>query len=345
MEAPIPESIKETKTSRYLAAMGLNRIYQGKTRDMYDLGDHILVIASDRLSIYKFVMNALVSDKGEILTAQAHFWLTKVLKNFPHHLVNSEKFDNRNAACDLIRKYPGLPLMNSLVVKKVRIIPWELIFRNHIGGSVYKEYLATGKAGGNLLKPNLPKWSKLKNPIFTPSSKVQAGKDINRKTSEFFSQYGRRGISYINLLEKAIRTACAYAERKGILILDTKLEGDLNLIADEVLTPDSTRFCDYDDWVNSMSAGKEPDFLDIQVARNWGQTLKTPFEKGGGSEETIIGLNRLKPANKNHFGWVHHLKVPDEVIAETSKRYHQIFERLTGMTLGEYQRRFMLIPK
>jgi len=332
--------LKETDFNRYLKSAGLNMVFQGKTRDMYDFDSNLLIVASDRLSIFEFVLNTAVPRKGEVLTALVHFWLTNVLSNFQHHLVESTTKPGCNAVHDLISSYPDLPIERSLVIKKVNILPFELIFRHHIGGSVYKKYLETGMAGGQELTPNLPKWSKLDTPIFTPSTKEETGHDINIDADFFLDKYGEHGKRLVDMYTEGYKQAYAYAEERGILILDTKFEGDFFLFADEVITPDSSRFCDVDNWRAAMEDNIEPAFLDKQVVREWGLTVGTPFEKEG---RKIIGLKNLDPENKKHIKWVHKLPVPDEIIEETMNRYLTIFERLTGEKLDHYQKHEMKI--
>lgn len=340
MGAIIPKNLVEKDVNRYLAEKGLKMTAQGKTRDIYDLENNLLIVASDRLSIFEFVLNTEVPYKGAVLTALVHFWLTKVLSNFPHHLTDSPINSELNAVHDLVSSFPELPLERSLVVKKVNILPFELIFRHHIGGSVYKKYLKTGMAGGQEITPSLPKWSKLDSPIFTPSTKEDTGHDINIDADYFIGKYGSRGHELVTMYSDGYQQAYAYAEERGIVILDTKFEGDFFLFADEVLTPDSSRFCDAENWREAMANGVEPAFLDKQVVRAWGETVETPFEKDG---EKIIGLKGLDPEKPEHIEWVHNLEVPTEIINETTSRYLAIFERLTGMSLEAYQKEEMKI--
>jgi len=172
--AKIPVNFQNDSLSEYLQENGLKRISQGKVRDTYYLDeDRLLVVASDRISVFDFVLNASIPKKGEVLTALTHFWLTKILP-FENHLISSRwKKDGftENAAADL--KEDGLfrlPLERCLVVRNLtgKMYPFEMIYRHHIGGSVFKQYQKTGIAGGHQLPLGLPKWSKLNTPIFTP---------------------------------------------------------------------------------------------------------------------------------------------------------------------------------
>ena len=340
MGAVIPKKVKEADVTRYLAEMGFLRTYQGKTRDMYDLGDYLLIVASDRLSIFDFVLPVLVPKKGEVLTALTHFWLTSVLSDFPNHLLPSENDADLNAVHDLKERYPELPLQRCLVVKKVNILDDEMILRHHIGGSVYKNYLATGMAGGHKLTPDLPKWSKLDKPIFTPSTKAEIGHDVNYDAVAFFNKHGKNGHKIVNMLMAAYMTAYAFAEKRGILILDTKFEGDYTMLADEVLTPDSSRFCDAEDWTRAMKEGREPQFKDKEPVRIFGKKIVTPFENNDGS---IVGINKLEPTDPKHLSWIAALTFPDDIIRITTRRYLEILQRLTKKDLPEYQKEDMKI--
>jgi phosphoribosylaminoimidazole-succinocarboxamide synthase len=168
--AQIPNVLLQDSWSEDLKQSGLNLLSQGKVRDTWRLSnDYLLVIATDRISIFDFVLNALIPKKGEVLTALTHFWLTQVLTNCEHHLAHSVEYDDFNVAADLKHdtyaglELPNLPAERCLVVKDLTkfMYNFEMIFRHHIGGSVYEKYLETGTAGGQALPPNLPKWSKL----------------------------------------------------------------------------------------------------------------------------------------------------------------------------------------
>ncbi|MDP2932540.1 MAG: phosphoribosylaminoimidazolesuccinocarboxamide synthase, partial [bacterium] len=311
--------------------------------------DSLLVVATDRISIFDFVLNALVPKKGEVLTALTHFWLTKVLHEFNHHLVESGTHPGFNDAWDLREDFlHALPLERCLVIEdmKGKLYPFEMIFRHHLGGSVFKSYQETGIVGGQQLPANLPKWLKLNSPLFTPSTKEDVGHDVNVDADYFYSQMAKKGMGVgarqaVYMLELAYATAYAYAQTKRILILDTKFEvASGPKIVDEVLTPDSSRFVLKEDWELAMAEGREPNFLDKQPVRDWGAKILTPF-KNEVNRMPTIGINRLSPANPSHVAFVHGLHVPEEVIADTTARYLKIFEMLTGQSLSDYQKNDM----
>lgn len=338
MGAQIPKFLQEGKTSLYLKAQGLKRIYQGKVRDTYTLmNGNLLPVVSNRISIFDFVLPALIPDKGAILTALTHFWLTGLLKNIPNHLVQLESNQSLNAVLELKESLPQLPLERCLVIENLtgQIDDTEFIFRHHIGGSVYKKYLETGVAGGHELPRDLPKWSKLDDPIFTPSTKAHEGHDINVTAASYLEEAGEEGQTLVDMLASMYITAYAFAEMKGILILDTKFEASRTLkkVVDEVLTPDSSRFVDKEDWERAVAEKREPAFFDKQVVREWGALVETPFD--------VVGIKNLEPTNEEHIKFVHNLEVPNEVIEKASSRYHEILKRLTGMSLSEYQQKKM----
>lgn len=340
----VPKNLQNDSVSEYLQKNHFARIHQGKVRDTYYIDEErLLLVASDRLSIFDFVLNVLVQYKGSVLTALTHFWLTEILFPFKHHLVSSICSHKVNAAYDL-KKIDGLtelPIGRCLVVKNMegKVSPYEMIFRHHIGGSVFKKYQATGKAGGHILPLGLPKWSKLEKPIFTPSTKEEVGHDVNVDADYYFAEMEKFGVGemaheVVALLGEAYSIAYAYAEKRGILILDTKMEVAGAMIVDEFITPDSSRFGEKSDWEKAMEEGRDPQFYDKEPVRNWGRTIETPFFK---NEKQIIGINNLDPENPEHVLFVHSLQVPDDVIKNTSDRYLKIFEMITGVDLFHYQ--------
>ncbi len=326
--AVLPECVKRPpltndgrSLSDQLSSLGWLQFNRGKVRDTYwrsdDLGC-LLVVATDRLSIFDFVLPTLVPQKGVILTALTHFWLTRVLTDVEHHLT------------DLLVD-SALPRERCLLVRKVAMEPFEMIFRHHIGGSVWKEYQKQGTAGGHILPDGLTRWQKLNSPIFTPSTKEESGHDVNITAASYLEARGEEGRQNVEKLSGAYSRAYAYAERRGILILDTKFEiATPFTLADEVLTPDSSRFTVATDLVAATADGRDPIFYDKERVREWGRTVQTPFG--------TVGINNLDPENPDHLKFVHSIEVPSEVVAETAERYQQIFEMLVGMPLSEYQR-------
>lgn len=318
--AKIPERVKNASI---IPSIKEYLVYQGKVRDTYRLpyGDDslLLLCATDRLSIFDFVLNTLVPHKGEILTALTEFWFTEIISEFPNHLIPSIACPEKNYAFDLKETFSDIPLNRCLAVEEVEIPPYEMIFRHHLGGSVYKEYEKTGMAGGQNLPAGLPKWSCLDQPLFTPSTKSKDGHDVNISASDYYEAMGEKGRESVKMFKDAYEKAYAFAREKGIIILDTKFEG-LDIVADEVLTPDSSRFTTEEDWKKAIREKRDPIFYDKEVVRQWGKTVKTPFG--------TTGIHTLDPENSEHVAFVHGLEVPAEIIEETSRRYFSIFYRI-----------------
>jgi len=332
----LPEKVKD---AFIVAELKDRLIHQGKVRDTYKINDEaLLVVATDRISIFDFVLAAQIPHKGEVLTALTHFWLMQVLDDLPHHLFASKNYPNRNLAYELAQKNPLIPLKRSLAVCRTFIPPYEMIYRWHLGGSAYKDYEKTGKVGGVTFARGIQKWDRLAKPVFTPSTKSASGHDVNITAKEFLAHMSRAGYDAMRLFELAYNRAYIYAASRGILILDTKFEG-LHMIADEVLTPDSSRFTTPDSWRKAMAEKKEPTFYDKEPIREWGKTIPTPFMENG---QPVIGINNLDPENQEHIDFVHSIAVPAHIIIEASRRYQNIFERLVGMPLKDYQKKHLL---
>jgi phosphoribosylaminoimidazole-succinocarboxamide synthase len=330
----IPEKVAESNASSILKALGFKRMHQGKVRDTYELpNNELLVCATDRLSIFDFVLPVTIPRKGEYLTALTHFWLTDILSKYPNHLVYSEVYEGQNAVLEHLKTNPEFPVERCLVVVKKKVLPFELIYRHHIGGSVYKKYLETGMAGGQKIEPDLPKWSRLDEPIFTPSTKEDSGHDINIDAQTFLDQVPD-GEAIASLGKQIYMEAYAYAKERGILILDTKEEmAEDGTIVDEILTTDSSRFVDWDDWKSAMEDKEDPVFYDKEVVREWGKTVETPFG--------VTGIHNLDPENSDHLAFVHSLEVPCGVISATVNRLGTIFFRITRKSLEQYQEQNM----
>lgn len=311
-------------TLKLMQELGYQLVGRGKVRDTYmDPNDpnHLHSLATDRLSIFDFVLPCEVPFKGAVLAAITHFWLNGVLKDFRNHLVNQTGLD------------PSYPRERCLKVLKVVIEQFELIFRGYIGGSVWDEYQLHKTAGGHKLPIGMQRWQKLPKPIFTPSTKEEVDHDINVTAAYYFDRMGELGRRNIELLTEAYELVWAFAKQRGILILDTKLEIQTEpfILADEVCSPDSSRFTTVEDWDRAMAEDRDPIFYDKQPVRDWGLELMTPFG--------IKGLKKLKPSNPDHLSFVHNdLVVPSEIIDATSARYLNIFRMLVGMSLADYQR-------
>ncbi|MFH1866620.1 MAG: phosphoribosylaminoimidazolesuccinocarboxamide synthase [Patescibacteria group bacterium] len=325
-------------------------ISQGKVRDTYRVpgrDDLLLTEATDRISIFDFVLPVTVPKKGEVLTALTYFWLTQVFQKIPNHMFPHPDQDYpHNFVHFLGEEYPDIPLVRSLVIRKLGILPYEFVYRHHIGGSVFKEYQRHGTAAGQPVQEGLKKWAKIERPIFTPSTKAETGHDQNITVDAYFAETGdQQGREPVIMASDVYSRAYRYAAINGVLILDTKFElgrdgaGKLYL-ADEVLTPDSSRFTISSAWEQAMANGQDPPFYDKQPVRDWGSQIETLFSNKQG--EKIVGLKGLNPEDLAHLEFVDSLQVPTDVISQTTERYLRIFKMITDRSLDEYQRENLL---
>lgn len=326
----IPLMVAESCLSHLLAGNGLQRISQGKVRDTYGLPDHseyLLVVATDRISIFDFVLLALVKRKGEVLTAKTIFWLTEVLKGFQHHLIAyGEAIDPYLPAA--LRGNAELQ-SRALIVKKLEIIPVECVVRRHLTGSGWTSYQKDGTVCGIKLPEGLQDGSELPESIFTPTTKAESGHDLPLSEDEVIKRYG------LWIKEKSLEIfekAYDFAKKRGIIIADTKFEfGVGEILADEVLTPDSSRLWNPNALKKAIIMGKPPSGWDKQPVRDWGKTVQTPFEP-----PYNLGINNLKPEIPEHVVFVHELTVPPEVLESTTNRYKGIFHKLTDFSLDGF---------
>ncbi|MEN9558124.1 MAG: hypothetical protein RL141_493 [Candidatus Parcubacteria bacterium] len=309
---------------------GLQRLYQGKVRDTYELPDHpgyLLVVASDRLSIFDFVLPAAVPQKGSVLTALNHFWRTQVIKDaFPHDFV---------AAGAEIDEYLPEALhgdaslqARATVVEKLTMLPVEAIARGYLTGSGWNQYGNDQRICGQYLPSGLLDGSALPYPLFTPTTKAEEGHDEAISADSVVEEFGI-GIERNTL--GLYTLAATFAASRGIILADTKLEfGRTNdgvlCLGDEVFTPDSSRFWDLGEWQKVRGGGKSPNPFDKQLVRNWGKE---------------IGIHRLDPKIPEDVAWVHGQTVPEDLLARTTRLYRYIFWRLTGNKLEDYQQEEM----
>lgn len=277
---------------------------RGKVRDIYDLGDSFLIISTDRLSAFDVVMNDPIPFKGRVLNQITKFWLEFTSEIVENHLLTDD-FDDYPAVC---RKYRDQLLNRSMIVRKVKIIPLECIIRGYISGSGWNDYKSTGSICGIQLPEGLIENSQLESPLFTPSTKAELGRhDENIDVAKGSELVGRELFEQLEKVSISIYKKCSeFALRKGIIIADTKLEFGLDengklILADEVLTPDSSRFWPADKY----RPGASQESFDKQFVRDY---------------LLNIGFNKQPPPPV----------IPADIIHKTSEKYIQAFEILTG---------------
>lgn len=281
---------------------GLPAPRRGKVRDIYDLGDHLLLVATDRLSAYDHILRPAIPGKGKILTQLTNFWMERLSGIVPNHLLATEVGDFPAE----LHRYAGELAGRAVVVRKAQVLPFECVARGFLAGSAFKEYRATGTACGIALPPGLERASRLPAPIFTPATKAESGHDENVSFATLEAGVGAATASRLRDLTLALyRAGAQHAESLGLLLADTKFEfgtiaGEIILI-DEALTPDSSRYWEATAW----SPGAEPASFDKQFVRNW----------------------------LDASGWDHEStppELPAEVVEGTRERYVEAFRRLTG---------------
>ena len=279
----------------------LNLIKRGKVRDIYDLGNTLLMVATDRISAFDVVMPDPIPEKGKILTQISLFWFKIMESLLPNHVVSS----NVDNYPDICKPYAEILRGRSMLVKKAEPLPIECIVRGYISGSGWNDYRASGRICGIKLPKNLKESDKLPKPIFTPSTKAEKGlHDINISFDETIKKIGKHLADQVRTLSLEIYSKGAdFAYKKGIIIADTKFEFGLfedNLILiDEVMTPDSSRF-----WPkSSYEPGGSQKSFDKQYLRDY---------------LISIDWNKTPPAPS----------LPKDVIANTHNKYLEAFNRL-----------------
>ena len=284
---------------------GLKLLGRGKVRDNYDLGNSLLIVSTDRISAFDHILPNGIPDKGKVLNQISIFWFEKTAGMARNHLKEHrvERFP------EPLLRHAGVLKGRSVLVTRLDMLPIECVVRGYLAGSGFKEYKKTGAVCGVKLPAGLEESSRLPEPIFTPSTKAVSGHDENISFAKVVDLVGRETAEQARDLSLAIyRAACEHAETRGIIIADTKFEfgrdHDSLVLADEVLTPDSSRF-----WPReSYRPGRPQPSLDKQYVRDYLES---------------IGWDKNPPAPP----------LPDEIVQGTRKRYLDIFRRLTDRSL------------
>lgn len=276
--------------------------HRGKVRDIYDLGDKMLIAASDRISAFDVIMKSGIPEKGAVLTRISEFWFDFFADSIENHLLSKEVKDFPAPFCD----HEDQLQERTMLVKKTKVLPIECIVRGYITGSGWKDYLRSGEVCGYTLPEGLKQCEKLAEPLFTPSTKAELGAhDENISFAQCVEIIGEENANYIR--EKSLeifKKAGEYALTKGIILADTKFEwgvlDDKIILIDEVLTPDSSRFWPADKY----EVGRDQESYDKQFVRNYLESIS--FDKNG---DGIV--------------------LPDEIIENTSAKYIECYEKLT----------------
>lgn len=289
---------------------GIAKFRRGKVRDVYDLGDRLLIVVTDRLSAFDVVLPDPIPDKGKVLNQLSAFWFTRFSDQISNHMITVDVGEFPPE----LKPHEKLLQGRSMLVRKAQALPVECVVRGYLAGSGWKDYQNTGAVCGVKLPSGLKEAARLDKPIFTPSTKAETGHDENVTAERFQELVGRFAAVQIEAQSLRIYTeAREYAEAKGIIIADTKFEfgmyeGKLMLI-DEVLTPDSSRFWD----LATYAPGSSPPSYDKQFTRDY-------LER--------IHWNKQPPAPR----------LPVEVIRGTRERYLEAYRRLVGKELsGNYE--------
>jgi len=275
---------------------------RGKVRDVYEIGEYLLIIATDRVSAFDVVLPNGISGKGRILTQISLFWFARMKDVSENHIVATEVKDYPSP----LHKYKGILEGRSMLVKKASPMPVECIVRGYLSGSGWKEYKETGTVCGIKLPRGLLESSRLDEPIFTPSTKAEEGHDANISFDEMKRIVGCAAAEKLRGTSLGVyKRARDIAEKKGIIIADTKMEfgthEDRLILIDELLTPDSSRF-----WsLSAYAPGKGQDSYDKQIIRDYLLTL---------------GWNKTYPGPV----------LPDYIVEKTIERYQEIYRIITG---------------
>jgi len=279
---------------------------KGKVRDIYEVGDHLLLVSTDRISAFDVIMNQGIPYKGMVLTKISEFWFNFTKDIIPNHFITAD-VDKYPEEC---KQYAGTLYGRSMLIKKAKVVPLECIVRGYITGSGWKDYQNTGEISGIKLNAGLKESEKFPEPLFTPSTKAEIGEhDENISAEEAMKLTDEDTFLKVkDATLKIYKKASDYALTKGIIIADTKFEfGKINdevILVDEVLTPDSSRFWPKDKY----EVGKGQESYDKQFLRDYLISIK---------------FNRQPPPPP----------LPAEIISKTSEKYLDIYKKLTGQSL------------
>jgi phosphoribosylaminoimidazole-succinocarboxamide synthase len=293
-----------------VAIDGLTHLRSGKVRDLYEVdAEHLLLVASDRVSTYDVVHPTPVPDKGKVLTGVSAFWFDRLTGLVPNHLVSTSMVDLPEAAQAHADELAG----RSMLCRKVDIVPFECVVRGYLVGSGWKEYQRDGTVSGLELPGGLIEADRLPEPIFTPATKAEEGEHDENVSFEVMAEALGGGLAgrLRDLALELYQAGADHARERGIILADSKfefglLDGEV-LLADEVLTPDSSRYWPVDAW----QPGATPPSFDKQFVRDYA---------------TSTGWDRNPPAPE----------LPDDIVTQTRAKYIEAYERLTGLRFEDW---------
>ena len=277
------------------------KVRRGKVRDVYDLGDRLLIVATDRLSAYDVVLPTGIPDKGRILTGLSLWWFDFLMDVTPNHLITADVNQMVPAAQAHAAELAG----RTMLCRKAKVFPVECVVRGYLAGSGWREYKSSGTVCGAKLPAGLRQCDRLPEPMFTPATKAESGHDENIDFEQAAGIVGAKAATALMDLSMAVyRKAAEYARQHGIIIADTKFEwGEADgriILVDEVLTPDSSRFWPAD----TYEPGHDQPSFNKQFVRNWLDTLDWDKRPPGP-------------------------ELPDDIVASTRAKYVEAYERLT----------------
>jgi phosphoribosylaminoimidazole-succinocarboxamide synthase len=282
---------------------------RGKVRDVFEVDNRLLIVSTDRISAYDYVLPSLIPDKGKVLNQISAFWFRYTREDFPNHIVNDEP-----EKLDAFKEYAPVIAKRAILTRNLETYPIEAIVRGYIVGSGWKTYQKSGEICGVPLPAGLKFADRFPEPIFTPTTKAESGHDENITFAEMIDVVGKEDAEKIRDLSVGLfKKASRFAQQKGIIIADTKFEfgkdenGNIILI-DEIFTPDSSRFWKAEDYQHCHHRDLEPPAYDKQYVRNY--LSQSTWDK-----------NSPPPP------------LPDDVVEKTREKYMEIYTQLTGKPL------------